>query len=47
MPKTITKVLDRKLKEIILARKVEQAFTKKQIFERYANEVHFGGGRQP
>jgi penicillin-binding protein 1A len=37
--------LDRKLKEIILARKLEQAYTKKQIFEQYANEVYFGGGR--
>ena len=37
--------LDRKLKEIILARKLEQAYTKKQIFESYANEVYFGGGR--
>ena len=39
------KRLDRKLKEIILARKLEQAYTKKQIFEQYANEVYFGGGR--
>jgi penicillin-binding protein 1A len=37
--------LDRKLKEIILALKLEQAYTKKQIFEQYANEVYFGGGR--
>jgi penicillin-binding protein 1A len=37
--------LDRKLKEIILARKLEMAYTKKQIFEQYANEVYFGGGR--
>jgi penicillin-binding protein 1A len=36
---------DRKLKEIILARKLEKAYTKKQIFEQYANEVYFGGGR--
>ncbi len=39
------KRLDRKLKEIILARKLEKAYTKKQIFEQYANEVYFGGGR--
>lgn len=39
------KRLDRKLKEIILARRLEGAFTKKQIFESYANEVYFGGGR--
>lgn len=37
--------LDRKLKEIILARKLEKAYTKKQILEQYANEVYFGGGR--
>ncbi|MBK8792224.1 MAG: PBP1A family penicillin-binding protein [Holophaga sp.] len=39
------KRLDRKLKEIILARKLEKAYTKKQILEQYANEVYFGGGR--
>lgn len=39
------KRLDRKLKEIILARKLEQAYSKKQILEMYANEVYFGGGR--
>ncbi len=39
------KRLDRKLKEIILARKLEKAYSKKQIFEMYANEVYFGGGR--
>jgi penicillin-binding protein 1A len=37
--------LDRKLKEIILALRLEKAYTKKQIFESYANEVYFGGGR--
>lgn len=37
--------LDRKFKEIILARKLEKAYTKKQILEQYANEVYFGGGR--
>ncbi len=39
------KRLDRKLKEIILARKLEKAYTKKQIFEMYANEVWFGSNR--
>ena len=39
------KRLDRKLQEIILARKLEKAYTKKQILELYANEVNFGGGR--
>lgn len=37
--------LERKLKEIILARRLEDAYTKKQIFEMYANEVWFGGQR--
>lgn len=37
--------LDRKLKEMILARKLEKAYSKKQIMEMYANEVYFGGGR--
>ena len=35
----------RKLNEIIIARKLEKAYTKKQILEMYANEVYFGGGR--
>ena len=39
------KRLDRKLKEIILARKLEKAYSKKQIMEMYANEEYFGGGR--
>ena len=39
------KQLDRKLKEIILATKLEKAYSKKQILEMYANEVYFGGGR--
>ncbi len=39
------KRLDRKFKEIILARKLEKAYTKKQILELYTNEVNFGGGR--
>ena len=37
--------LKRKLKEIIIAQKLERAYTKKQILESYANEVYFGGGR--
>lgn len=37
--------LDRKLKEMVLARKLEKAYSKKQIMEMYANEVYFGGGR--
>lgn len=37
--------LSRKLNEIALARKLEMIYTKEQIFEKYANEVYFGGGR--
>ncbi|HJW32455.1 MAG TPA: PBP1A family penicillin-binding protein [Holophagaceae bacterium] len=37
--------IGRKLKEIIVARKLEKAYSKKQILEMYANEVYFGGGR--
>lgn len=39
------KRLNRKVQEVILARKLEKAYTKKQIMESYANEVYFGGGR--
>lgn len=39
------KKLNRKIQEVILARKLEKAYTKKQIMESYANEVYFGGGR--
>ena len=39
------KQLDRKMKEIILALKLEKAYSKKQILEMYANEVYLGGGR--
>ncbi len=37
--------IKRKIQEMILARKVEKAYTKKQILEMYANEVYLGGGR--
>lgn len=37
--------IKRKMMEIIIARKLEKAYTKKQIFEMYANEVYLGGGR--
>ncbi|HEU4950708.1 MAG TPA: PBP1A family penicillin-binding protein [Holophagaceae bacterium] len=37
--------LKRKLKEIILARALDQHYTKQEILEKYANEVYFGGGR--
>jgi penicillin-binding protein 1A len=39
------KHLSRKLNEIVLARKLEATYSKKQIFEHYANAVYFGGGR--
>ena len=34
----------RKLIEIMVARRLERAFTKEQIMEQYANEVNFGAG---
>ena len=37
--------IKRKLQEMVLARKLEKAYSKKQILEMYANEVYFGGGR--
>jgi len=37
--------LDRKLKEVILARKMEQELTKDEIFELYLNQIYFGHGR--
>ncbi len=37
--------MKRKLKEVILARALDQHYTKQEILEKYANEVYFGGGR--
>jgi penicillin-binding protein 1A len=37
--------IKRKMLEVIIARKLEKAYNKKQIFEMYANEVYLGGGR--
>jgi len=37
--------IKRKIQEMILARKIEKAYTKKQILEMYSNEVYLGGGR--
>ena len=36
--------MERKLKEVILAIRIERAFTKKQILELYLNEIYLGGG---
>ncbi|MCG8649175.1 MAG: transglycosylase domain-containing protein, partial [Pirellulales bacterium] len=36
--------LDRKLKEAILAIRIERSFTKEQILELYLNEIYFGLG---
>ncbi len=39
---TTEKTITRKIKEIILARKIEQFFTKDEILEFYLNQVYFG-----
>ena len=41
---TNAKSIRRKLKEIVLAVRVERAFTKDQILELYLNKVYFGNG---
>ncbi len=41
---TRKKTLTRKIKEAILAYKVESVLTKEQILERYLNQVYFGHG---
>lgn len=38
------KKIDRKIKEVILALKLENELTKEEIIERYLNEVYFGHG---
>lgn len=38
------KKIDRKIKEVILALKLENELTKEEILERYLNEVYFGHG---
>jgi penicillin-binding protein 1A len=42
---TQEKTLLRKLKEIALAIRIERAYTKDEILERYLNQVNFGQGR--
>jgi 1A family penicillin-binding protein len=38
------KTYTRKLKEVVLARRIEAEFTKNEILELYLNKVYFGGG---
>lgn len=42
---TQEKTVLRKLKEIILAIRIERAYTKDEILEKYLNQVNFGQGR--
>src|SRR5262249_1362064 len=41
---TLDKTYRRKLKEAVLAARIERAFTKQQILELYLNKVYFGDG---
>ena len=41
---TSDRTIDRKIKEAILAQRIEQAYTKDEIFELYLNEIFFGLG---
>jgi len=41
---TFEKTIERKLKEIILAFRIEKAFKKDEILERYLNLIYFGEG---
>ncbi len=42
---TQEKTILRKMKEIMLAIRIEQAYTKDEILEKYLNQVNFGQGR--
>ncbi len=42
---TQEKTMLRKMKEIVLALRIERAYTKDEILERYLNQVNFGQGR--
>ena len=39
---TSDRTIDRKIKEAILSQRIEQAYTKNEIFELYLNEIFFG-----
>ena len=41
---TPEKTYTRKLKELVLARRIEAEFSKDQILELYLNKVYFGAG---
>jgi penicillin-binding protein 1A len=41
---TPEKSLQRKMKEVLLARKIEKLYTKEQILEMYLNQIYFGHG---
>ncbi|AUX19588.1 penicillin-binding protein [Sorangium cellulosum] len=42
---TPDRTFDRKMREIILARRIEQELTKDEILELYLNKIYFGHGR--
>jgi penicillin-binding protein 1A len=42
---TPERTFDRKVKEVILARRIEQELTKDEILEIYLNQIYFGHGR--